>query len=259
MKIVAFAQLRNELEKGNLENWFKCLDVCEEIYIFDQASNDGSKEFYKKYNNVHVIESPTNRFSEEIECKQELLTKLLLEQPDTDWIFWLDGDTLVDGRLLKNNGEHFRKLLEVADFNKTDCIILGHYNLWRSDRYYRTDNDYHWLHNHGVRALWKNTGSLAFNITGGLHQNQHPQGMFSESRANFNLIHKGFSTDEQIFNRYNLYKERGQQGYQLARLVYEDGLTVTPLEDELYPDWFVPDQSDPTTKKKIREIYEGKC
>jgi hypothetical protein len=66
MKIVGFAQLRNELEKGNLENWFKCMSVCDYIYIFDQNSTDGSQEYYKKFDNVSVIESKENRFSEEL-------------------------------------------------------------------------------------------------------------------------------------------------------------------------------------------------
>ena len=74
MKIVGFTQLRNELEKGNLENWFKCMSVCDHIYIFDQNSTDGSKEYYKKFDNVTVIESDTNRFAEELVCKNELLT-----------------------------------------------------------------------------------------------------------------------------------------------------------------------------------------
>ena len=36
MKIIAFTQLRNELSKGNLENWFKCTEPCDYRYIFDQ-------------------------------------------------------------------------------------------------------------------------------------------------------------------------------------------------------------------------------
>lgn len=83
MKIVGFAQLRNELEKGNLENWFRCmLSICDFIYIFDQNSTDGSLEYYKKIDNVVVIESPTNRFEEEMICKNDLLQKIIIEHPD---------------------------------------------------------------------------------------------------------------------------------------------------------------------------------
>jgi hypothetical protein len=111
MKVVGFAQLRNELEKGNLENWFKCMNtMCDFIYIFDQNSIDGSLEYYKQFDNVYVISSPTNRFKEEIICKSELLKVLKINHPDTDYIFWLDGYTLVDGRLLLNDGQRFKEL-----------------------------------------------------------------------------------------------------------------------------------------------------
>ena len=70
MKIVGFAQLRNELEKGNLENWFKCMiPICDYIYIYDQNSIDGSLEYYSRFKNTTVISSPTNRFKEEMICK----------------------------------------------------------------------------------------------------------------------------------------------------------------------------------------------
>ena len=50
-KIIAFAQLRNELRKGNLQNWFRQMEICDYIYIFDQNSDDGSQEYYKKFKN----------------------------------------------------------------------------------------------------------------------------------------------------------------------------------------------------------------
>ena len=87
MKIIGFSQLRNELSKGNLENWFQCMGVCDYIYIFDQASDDGSHDIYSQHDNVVLIQSEENRFHEEILCKKEMLEKLLSEHPDVDWIF----------------------------------------------------------------------------------------------------------------------------------------------------------------------------
>ena len=102
MKIIGFSQLRNELSNGNLENWFRCMNFCDYIYIYDQASDDGSKEYYKKYKNTVVIESPVNDFEREITCKDILLRRVLNDHPDTDWIYWIDGDTILDGRMLRN-------------------------------------------------------------------------------------------------------------------------------------------------------------
>ena len=61
-----------------------------------------------------VIESPTNRFKEELICKQELMDQLLLDHPDVDWVLWLDGDLLLDGRLLDNNGQNLRGLCDAG-------------------------------------------------------------------------------------------------------------------------------------------------
>jgi len=103
------------------------MSVCDHIYVFDQASDDGSLDYYKTIENCTVIESPTNRFSEEVVCKQELLERIQKDHPDADWIFWLDGDTLMDGRLLKD--ERVRTLLVKMGTQGYDGLRLGHYNL----------------------------------------------------------------------------------------------------------------------------------
>ena len=103
MKIIGFSQLRNELSKGNLENWFKSMGMWEYVYIFDQASDDGSHDVYEQHDNVVLIQSEENLFRQEILCKKQLLEKLLLEHTDTDWIFWMDGDTVLDQRLLNKD------------------------------------------------------------------------------------------------------------------------------------------------------------
>ena len=91
MKIIGFAQLYDELSNGNLENWFKSMNtICDHIYIYDQASTDGSKEYYKTQPNVTVIESPINDFENELICKQKLLEQIRKDHPDYDWILWLE-------------------------------------------------------------------------------------------------------------------------------------------------------------------------
>ena len=258
MKIVGFAQLRNELEKGNLENWFKCMSVCDYIYIFDQNSTDGSKEYYKKFDNVTVIESETNRFTEEIVCKNELLTKILEEHPNTDWILWLDGDSLLDGRLLENNGELIKKLCEKGSFEKIDAYFFGHYNLWRSDVHYRVDDQYHSLHGNLV-PLWRNTGNLSFPQQSGLHHKQYPNGLQTAHRTNYSVIHRGFATDYQIITRYDTYKANGQNGWALERLLNEDGLQTELLPPNTLPKWFETTQdNNPIGLEKIRDIYNKK-
>lgn len=262
MKIIGFAQLRNELEKGNLENWFKCmLPICDFIYIYDQNSVDGSLDYYSKFNNTVVIKSNTNRFKEEIICKGDLLEKIKAEHLDTDWLFWMDGDTLLDGRLLKNNGKDFKDLCESLKNDEYQGYLFGHKNLWRSDVYWRYDSDYDWLDSNGVCSLWKFTKDIFFAKTSGLHNREYPSNINHVKMLPFKLIHRGFSTDEQIIVRYELYRSMGQTGYLLDRFLNEDVLAVTKIDTLLLPEWFeITDDINPITKRKIRDIYnETKC
>ena len=62
MRLVAFLQLRNELENGNL---IRCLENCkkwaDDIYIYDDCSDDGSQEIYQKYTTTRLKRWPEYR------------------------------------------------------------------------------------------------------------------------------------------------------------------------------------------------------
>jgi hypothetical protein len=259
MKIIGFTQLRNELSKGNLKNWLRQMfEICEYVYVYDQNSDDGSKEEYKKYPNLIVIESEINDFKNEIICKKILLDKLLIEQPDTDFILWLDGDSLLESALTNDNNYLLFELCKHAIKNEIDGILLSHYNLWRSDLHYRIDNSYHDL-NGGVCALWRNNGNLRYDSLIGLHQPQYPSGVNKKMKVEFGIIHRGFATDYQIMTKYNVYKENGQNGWALDRLLDESTLEVVKLDKNMLPTWFeVTDDINPKTKEKIIEIYNRK-
>lgn len=240
MKIIAFAQLRNEIEKGNLENWFRSVSVCDFAYVYDQASTDGSQDYYKHQEFVEVSAelSKVNDFKNESLCKSRLLERLLLEHPDVNWILWIDGDTILDARLQKR--DVLEKLLSSA---QSDAISLGHYNLWRNDLYYRVDNAYNGKHEEGIPALWKNNGNLTFKVNDGLHQDQYPEGLGThaydpEDENRYSLIHRGFATDEQIITKYNIYKSFGQQGWELERLIDETTLQLKKIPYNILPDWY---------------------
>ena len=97
--------------------------------------------------------------------------------------------------MLKNNGKEFKLILKKALKENIDVIVMGHLNLWRSDIYYRIDNDYDWLHNNGVKAFWRNNGKIHFPENSGLHQPQYPMGLRKQIRIDRNLIHRGGSID----------------------------------------------------------------
>jgi hypothetical protein len=257
MKIIGFAQLRNELIKGNLHSWFKSMEFCDYIYIFDQASDDGSQEIYKQHDNVTVIQSETNRFNQEILCKKQLLEKLLQDHADVDWIFWMDGDTCLDKRLAKRDSlEEF-----LNRYAHCDGVKLHHLNLWRSNCYARFDNLYNNLQ---PICFWRNNGQLHFPSLVGLHKSQIPAGIGPVAASNetleYNLLHYGFTTPYQIIHKYHLYATFGQKGSNLYRLIDERGLNVQLVGDYCLPDFkdasygCLPDGSYDHTRKSILEI-----
>lgn len=257
MKIIGFAQLRNELEKGNLENWCRIMSsICDYVYIYDQNSTDNSLSYYSKFDNFNVISSPTNRFGEELICKGELLEKIKVEHPDSDWIFALDGDTLVDGRLLKDNGNVFRALCGDLLNESFGTYLFGHKNLWRSQTYWRYDNLYDAVNTDGVRPLWRFKPDLVFSNKVGLHISAEPANLGSARRLDYTLVHMGFTTDAQIITKYNLYKSHGQTGYLLDRFLDETELAVERIDMELLPEWLeITDDVSPINKKNMRDVY----
>lgn len=253
-KIIGFGQLRNESQRGNLENWFKCMEPCNHIYIYDQASTDNSKEIYEK--NKHkttVIYSKENRFKDELFCKDELYKLMLKEHPDVDWVLWLDGDLLLDGRLLED--DNLQKLCSKLDNANVDLPCFGHYNLWRSDIHYRVDNGYHNLHGHWF-PLWGKANNKYFVPKHGLHHGQVPEGTQKAVKVDVNVIHRGFVNETEIIEKYKNYKALGQKGWDLDRLIDEETLTVNTLPENILPKWFnIKNTKNPIEKKKLIEIY----
>jgi hypothetical protein len=175
MKIIGFAQLRNELEQGNLFNFVESMRGCDEVYVYDQASTDGSAEVYRA-EGYTVYYSEINDHYNEVICKDYLLKRILKEHPDADWIFWLDGDTILDKRLWDR--QTLETMLSIPD--QYDHIMPFHYNLWRSDTYFRTDNKFHCL-NQNVAAFWRVRSTLSFGDDAGLHVRNAPLQLRSRS------------------------------------------------------------------------------
>lgn len=254
MSIIAFSQLHNELEKGNLENWFNSVNsCCDKIYIYDQGSTDGSLEYYKKFDNTVVISSETNNFKNEIFCKDKLLNLLQEKEGYDNWIFWLDGDTITSSSINK------KSLKEITTNTNLNFLKFRHYNLWRSDIFYRVDNSYHGFFNKGAVCLWRNSSTLKYTPVEGLHLQQYPgpqQYIGQEAIIEgYYLIHRGFATDYQLVKKYEIYKQNGMSGWALERLLDETTLDVEELP-KILPDWFVvSDNINPINKPKIKHLY----
>ncbi len=222
MKLVGFAQCYNELSKGNLR---RCLDsmsrYCDSICVYDDGSSDGSVDVASTYSNVHLIRGQRNDFNKELFHKEQLLKLALSLNPD--WIFWMDFDEVIEKR-----GED-GALRDFAQSAAADGYTFHEVNLWRSEKYYRVDNQF----NAGLFCrLWRNNGGLSYAPTFGLHHRQYPDGLRSIKDCDIQILHYGFASDESIINKYTTYKSNGQTGWALYRLIDESSLSLAKTKPE---------------------------
>lgn len=206
----------NESSKGNLR---RCLDsitrICDHTYIYDDGSTDDSVAVASSYKNVSVMPCAVNDFANEIGHKAYLLQNIL--EARASHILWLDVDEVFEKRAEEG------ALRELASNMTCDAYTFPQVNLWRSERYFRTDNQY----GDGIfTRLWRNNGSLHYDIKSGLHHRQYPLGIDSVKDSDLLVIHYGFADDKNLLDKYNTYKSHGQDGWALDRLINESTLTL---------------------------------
>ena len=183
MRICAFIQMYNEMEKGNL---VRCLENvrqwADDIVIYDDASTDDSVSVAKEYT-PHIILGETNMISEELYHKQQLLELALTLSPD--WIMWIDCDEIMDRDATLGG---LRKLAESATIG-VDGYSFHELNLWRSQTYARTDSLFSssWF-----CRLWRVVPGMKIETATGVHMRLYPITIKNVERVPFEVIHYGF-------------------------------------------------------------------
>ncbi len=255
MKIVAFLQLYNEFEKGNL---IRCLENCkqwsDEIVIYDDCSDDGSNLIYKEYTD-HVIYGKERKFTSELAHKKELLKLALSLNPD--WIGWIDGDVVFDKECTEGK---LRLHAEYGSLHNIDAWAFHNINMWRDPSWYRLDNQFNTL-NH--ICFWRNNGKLHYVEEEGLHKHQFPRGLDKIEMSPNKILHYGFASYNNIINKYLTYKSYGQSGYTLDRLIDEtSSFDLVKVPKEFFPIENIPTDYDvsrrpiPLTYNEVRN-YES--
>ena len=231
MKIIGFCQIRNELQNGNLHNLLKGMEFCEKIYIFDQASDDGSQAVYAQHDNVIVIQSGVNHFvdggtlrlaspKEFIERSFPQIPSILKSNPDADWLCWLDGDSVLEGRLLADDAKLLKQQLLTCGGLGYRAMSLQSLSMWRSNRHCRLDNEYN---DYRPICFWKNQKAFNFPDSPRVVDGQLLPFEVHASRVfknwDYYVLRYGHSTDEQIIRKYDEYKAAGQEGWLLDRIL----------------------------------------
>lgn len=227
-KIVCICQVYNELEKGNLQRFFKYVrPAVDYIIIYDDCSTDGSYE-YALQNTSYVIRGVKNDFSDEISHRQKMIEEALKLNPD--FILWLDADEV----LTKGAPQKLQELCAYCDKNRLDGLNLKELNLWRSSTWRRTDSYYDdgWF-----TRLWKVKPGIGFaKAKKGLHQSLVPPNIVKIRRANnLAVLHYGFASEKSLSYKYLIYKSHGQRGYKmLDRIISEESLELAPVGKEQF-------------------------
>lgn len=213
----------------NLERFMRNISTyCDALVLYDDASEDSSLEYLEdkwrpwcardegQLRDILIIRGQQNDFAGERAHKQRALEKCLSIYPD--FILWLDIDECI-------YGPHFPFEQMLKD--KIDGLVLYEDNLWRTDRFKRTDEL--WAQGQFCR-VWSRAACerKGFNVARGLHQKLYPDGVVKVIDSPMRVTHYGFSTDEAILRKYRMYKSHGQSGRALERLIDERGLRVTP-------------------------------
>lgn len=249
-RVVAIAQIFNEIEKENLARFFKYLKpVVDEIVIYDDCSTDGSYE-YALQQTPYVIRGVDNDFSDEVNHRRILLAKAMSLGPD--FILWLDGD-----EVLTSGAE--KKLQKICDYcieQDLDGIDFHELNIWRSKTWRRTDS----LYDDGwFTRLWRANKPLSFSSKKkGLHQSLIPDEIQKVDRQiQLSVLHYGFASEKSLAYKYITYRAHGQRGYiMLDRIIHEDSLELERIPRESFPDELWEEEPSPKKKSYIESISD---
>lgn len=247
LRIVGFLQACNNVRNGYLRRCLRSMaNVSDQIVVYDDASDEDVWPIYREFDCV-VIPGQKRAFHRELFNKSELLIWALRYQPD--WILWHDTDAAL-GRAWETR-DAAESFLGQAQQQGAHLVMLHNLNFWRSHWWYRTDEKFNDLW-HGV--WWRNTGELHYRPRAGLHQQQFPLFWKDTQKPTVSvrfdpptgqLLHFGFAREEEIARKYFTYRDAGQNGWSLDRLVDERKLQLEPAASEWYPKWLLEEIGPP--------------
>jgi hypothetical protein len=226
VRIFGFLQVRNESSSGHLARFLEINGpLFDKLFAIDDASSDDTVSKLKHFG-ANVIENSESNFKNESLNKAALLEKIGEIASPGDAILWLDAD-----EVLYSSRSELTNLISESFEAGYDSISLNHLNLWRSEGFYRTDDQYNSLR--PVR-IWKFSSSLTFSKALGLHGQTHPSGLQATVHSDrFPVVHFGFAELGAILQKYGHYFLHWQSGYALDRLVNEVGMELQSLNS--YP------------------------
>jgi hypothetical protein len=155
-------------------------EYCDVIIISDQMSDDGSKEIYKKFPKVKVINNPREGHSNQVRWD---LLKSAREYNGKNLILCLDADEYIPPIL-------FNDFLNKNKFNIGDSFRFPWIQLWKSIKYF--NNTGVWYRNY-QRVAWIDDNETNYDnkVVINDHISRIPQGFLKKCKRidNIPIIH----------------------------------------------------------------------
>lgn len=209
IKIIGGLLCKNEAERWLNKFLASFSQLCDEIVVIDDKSNDKSPEICAKYGTVYL--SPESYFETREWMQRETLFHLCLARANlNDWVIILDADELL------NDSHNLRKFL----INCPVCYngySIKLYDMW-NETHYRSDfywnaHERHWqmaTRKRDIDYTWRKTnlhcGRLPLEI-------KEDKICYNES---FYIKHMGWSTEKDRLHKYDRYMKidgNGQFGW----------------------------------------------
>lgn len=263
--IAGFVKCRNELiRSNNLRRVIHNLsEFCDQIFVADDASYDGSKEYIQKHipEECILLVSPEEQaFEKELEVKQQLL-ELIHQNGPFHYIYWQDCDEVLDANGTANIRDFCRANLN----NQIQAWSFHYTQIWGNSSWARTDDGFD---DGNFWKLWKYSPNLRFDIHPGTHHAQFPAQVAEalqsgrSAKAPYEVIHYGNYSENLKFKCIQYY---GGLGGVPRHLNFEDA-TYRPIDKSIYPsgaefnplDEPKPEPYTPIFKEKLLKLRDLK-
>lgn len=259
--IAGFLKIRNGILRGDLYRTILHLEkYCDEIFVVDDGSYDGTKEWLQDYlPESNLICVPRNEwdFKNELYWKEQLMQRIHRNGP-FHYIWWLDSDEVLDAA----GTAGIRDLCEKHIGNSAIQGWSFHYTqFWRTTSYARTDDQF----DDGVFVkLWKYNPQFTFNIQAGTHHAQFPQQIMDSihngriARSDWEVLHYGNVGQDLKMKCIQYYGGLGgverHLSFEHAAYRKVDPILI-PEDAEIVPS---EDPPQPFTPEQKRHIYQMK-
>lgn len=134
-KLVGAMLVRNESER-HLESVLEQMrSACDEIVVYDDASEDETPEICERYG-ATVVHGQKHRWDQdESELRRELWKVATHAAGDGGWVLCLDADETLEPDTLNQ----IRRLLPIAEYNGADSLGFRLHDMW-SETHFRDDD-----------------------------------------------------------------------------------------------------------------------